>query len=228
MTAHVYDQFAVNIDRGKLLEHLHITAGSDDADVLDEMCREVEQIGCPKVMARTAYIEEKGTDFVVVDGIRLSSRVLRVNVDRAYKLVPYVATCGLELEQWSKGYPDILEQYWADAVKQWIMRQAVNAFRSMLDDEFGLTQTATMNPGSLEDWPISEQQHLFKLLGDPESAIGVTLTDSFLMIPSKSVSGICFPTEVNYSNCQLCPREECPGRIAPYDHDLYETKYTLP
>ncbi len=226
MAVHIYDQFSIHIDRGKLFDSLHVISDSDDGGVVERMCREAEQIGRPKVMARTAYIEEKGEDFIVVDGIRLSSRVLRINVDRAYKVVPYVATCGLELEQWSQGYSDFLERYWADAVKQWAMAEAVNSFRSTIGEDFGLAKTATMNPGSLEDWPISEQKPLFALLGDPEAAIGVSLTDSFLMIPSKSVSGICFPTESNYTNCQLCPREDCPGRVAPYDHELCEGKYS--
>ena len=72
-----------------------------------------------------------------------------------------------------------------------------------------------MNPGPLKDWPLGEQRQLFFLFGDVKQAIGVELTESFLMYPVKSVSGIIFPTEVNYENCQLCPRENCPGRRAP-------------
>ena len=50
--------------------------------------------------------------------------------------------------------------------------------------------------------------------------IGVNLTDSFLMIPRKSISGIYFPTEIKFYSCQLCPRERCIGRKAPYDSKL--------
>ena len=46
------------------------------------------------------------------------------------------------------------------------------------------------------------------------------LTDTFLMVPIKSVSGIFFPTEVSFESCQLCPRENCIGRRAPYDPAL--------
>jgi len=47
------------------------------------------------------------------------------------------------------------------------------------------------------------------------------------MVPVKSVSGILFPTEESFASCQLCPREVCPGRRAPYDPDLYDAKYRL-
>jgi len=40
------------------------------------------------------------------------------------------------------------------------------------------------------------------------------------MVPLKSVSGIYFPTEIKFESCQLCPREVCRGRVAPYDPDL--------
>jgi hypothetical protein len=53
----------------------------------------------------------------------------------------------------------------------------------------------------------------------------VTLTDSFLMVPTKSVSGIVFPTEVSFESCRLCPRSDCPGRRAKYDPNLWEQRY---
>jgi hypothetical protein len=42
------------------------------------------------------------------------------------------------------------------------------------------------------------------------------------MLPTKSVSGIFFPTETSYENCQLCPRENCPNRRAEYNKALEE------
>jgi hypothetical protein len=74
-----------------------------------------------------------------------------------------------------------------------------------------------MSVGSLEDWPISEQKQLFSLLGDVEAAIGVQLTSSMLMLPAKSESGIFFPSETTFLNCQLCPRQNCEGRKAAFD-----------
>ena len=82
-----------------------------------------------------------------------------------------------------------------------------------------------MAPGSLADWPITQQQQLFSLFGDVEAKIGVRLTDSFLMLPMKSVSGVYFPTETSFESCRLCPRKVCPGRRAPYDPKLWEERY---
>jgi hypothetical protein len=51
----------------------------------------------------------------------------------------------------------------------------------------------------------------------------VELTDSFLMIPNKTVSGIYFPTERDFRTCQVCHREKCPNRRAPFDQTLWES-----
>ena len=84
-----------------------------------------------------------------------------------------------------------------------------------------------MNPGSLADWPLREQRTLFALLGDVHGAIGVELTPSLLMTPTKSVSGILFPTAETFASCQLCPREECPNRRAVYDPLLFAQRYQI-
>ena len=83
-----------------------------------------------------------------------------------------------------------------------------------------------MNPGSgdVDIWPIEQQRELFSLFGDVKALIGVTLTDSFLMIPNKTVSGVFYPTEVDFVTCQLCHRERCPNRRAPFDAHLWDER----
>jgi hypothetical protein len=105
------------------------------------------------------------------------------------------------------------------------LRVASTALHDHLVDRYQLGETSTMAPGSLGDWPLSEQRPLFELLGGPQTAVGVELMDSLLMVPHKSVSGIRFPTEEHFESCQLCPRDGCSGRRAPYDEELYARRY---
>ncbi|MBL7126991.1 MAG: hypothetical protein ISS58_07330 [Dehalococcoidales bacterium] len=79
-----------------------------------------------------------------------------------------------------------------------------------------------MAPGSgaADVWPITQQKELFSIFGNVEDLIGVRLTDKYLMIPIKSVSGIFFQTKTTFITCQLCPREACIGRRAEYDLGL--------
>jgi hypothetical protein len=164
---------------------------------------------------------------VTVDGITFKSRVLRVNLENVYRVFPYVITCGLELEEWSKKIADFLQEFWAEEIKETVLYMARDSFIKQVREYHQLGQVARMNPGSLADWPIEEQRPLFTLLGNAQELIGVHLTSSLMMVPTKSVSGIIFPTEFDFTSCQLCPREVCPGRKAPYDKELYDKKYLL-
>jgi hypothetical protein len=220
----ILDRIPFTVNAEQLLKTIHMEKDSEDAPRVMELARAAESLGRPKAIFREAYVEARGEDTVVVNGVSFKSRVMRVNLDKVHRVFPFITTSGMELETWSSGLGNMLEGYWADAIK----RMALVSARAALDETLaGLSPgtLATMNPGSLEDWPISEQRPLFTLLGDPMRDIGVHLKETFLMIPTKTTSGIRFPTEVTYENCQLCARENCPGRRAPYDKTLYDRKY---
>jgi hypothetical protein len=131
------------------------------------------------------------------------------------------------MEEEASASKDLLEQYYLETIGDMALRSSRQYLEKYLKRHFGLGQLSRMNPGSLKDWPITEQKPLFSLFSGGEDLIGVRLTENMLMIPRKSVSGIFFPTEVTFFSCQLCPREGCPGRQAPYEETLRE-KYGLP
>jgi hypothetical protein len=221
----VLDTVAFEPEIAPLKKRLRIREGSPSEAELAALLPTAAEIAKPKALYRLVYIDKKMPDQVTIDGVTLHSRVLRVNLEAAHRAIVYVATCGTELHEWGESLDDMVHRYWADIIKEMALRDAMQALNQHLATFYELGKTAVMSPGSLADWPIREQRPLFKILGDPTTAIGVTLTDSFLMIPNKSVSGIRFPTEASFESCQLCPREGCPGRRAAYEPDLYERKY---
>jgi hypothetical protein len=214
-----------DIDLGQLKKNMRVKEGTEMVGKLEGMVREARKIARPKVCYRVAYVESKGDDHLMIERTRFTSRVLRVNLEKVYRLFPFVASCGLELEEWSKSVEGILEQFWAEEIKVLAVRGTIRYLHEHLTDRYQPGKMSRMNPGSLPDWPLSEQKPLFTLLGSGPAAIGVQLKDSFLMTPIKSVSGIWFPTEERFESCQLCPREKCPGRRAPYEPGLMERKY---
>jgi hypothetical protein len=208
-----------------LMKKLRLKEGSSHATKLKRLANEAQAIAKPRALYKVGFIESKGDDYVVIDGITLTSRVLRVNLEPAYRIFPYVATSGIELDDWARSMDDMLDRYSADMIAEMALRSAIQALKNHLEERYRPGATSVMSPGSLVEWPIEEQRQLFALLGNPKEAIGVQLLDSLLMIPTKSVSGIRFPTTESFESCQLCPREDCPGRRASYDEGLYERKY---
>lgn len=215
--------FSINFDQ--FAESLKVRPGSSQMDRLKSLLAEAQIVARPKGYYKVAYIQEKRDDRVLVGGITFTSRVLRVNLEKAHRIFPYIATCGEELEKWSKKFADFLDKYLVDAIKEKALRVALDFLYNDLMTRFQPGKISRMNPGSLPDWPLPEQAPLFTLLGEGPSAIGIRLNESFLMTPIKSVSGIWFPTEESFESCRLCPRENCPGRRAAFMPDLYEQKY---
>ncbi len=225
MDSIVLNPLPVAVDTPHLLDTLRLRPGSQRADEVQRLIDEAVAVARPKAIYKLAFVESRGADTVVLGGLTFTSRVLRVNLDGLNRVFAYVCTAGREVAAWAERHEDPLARYYADAINEAILRGAMLGFDRRLTQAYRLERTSRMNPGSLADWPLREQRVLFALLGDVTGAIGVILMDSLLMVPAKTVSGIIFPTEETFASCQLCPREVCPNRRAPYDATLFERKY---
>ncbi len=221
----VLGQIPFSLHEDELFERLRVRPSRPEAGEARRLAAEAQALARPKALYRMAWVEERGDDYVVVEGVRLSSRVLRVNLAEAHRVFAYAATGGLEMEAWQASQSDVLLSFWADAIAEMALRAAMAALDRHLQSIYDLPGLSRMNPGSLPNWPLTEQGPLFRILGDTDGSIGVQLTESFLMVPRKSVSGIQFPAEETFASCQLCPRSGCPNRRAPYDEALFERKY---
>jgi Vitamin B12 dependent methionine synthase, activation domain len=226
MDAVVLEDIPFQPDLQELKKKFRVKDGGGYGDGLARLVQEATALARPRALYRVAYVDSRSEDSVVIDGISFHSRVLQVNLENTHRVFPFVATCGTELHEWAAAHDDILLRYYADGISEVALRGALAVLQARLVEQFRLGHTATMSPGSLPDWPIQAQRPLFALLGNPEESIGVRLTDSLLMIPTKSVSGIRFPTEQTFASCQLCSREGCPGRQAPYEEGLLQARYS--
>lgn len=213
-------------DFDALARRLHVRAGSPQWDELHAYLTDLQAVARPKAFYKIAFIGQKGDDFLTIDGINFRSRILCVNLAEVHRVFACLATCGTELADRRKGEEDIVLQFWADAIMESAVRTANEALRADLAAHFETGKMAVMNPGSLKDWPITEQQPFFHLLGEGARQTGVELTESMLMVPAKSVTGLYFETETGFVNCQLCPRQACPNRRAVYQPGLMGQKYS--
>ena len=225
MDSIILDQIVFNPSPGRLFKKLRIKKGSKHEELVRDLIEQTSPIARPKAMFTITGIDEINDTGVILGGILMESRVMRVNLSEVHRVFPYIATSGKELFDWTQSKDDILEKFYAEEISQMALRTAGDTLLSHLKETYQLGKTASMNPGSLEDWPITAQPSLFKLLGDPEQAIGVKLMESMLMVPNHSVSGIRFVSESDFSNCELCQKGNCSHRRAPYKPELLKTKY---
>jgi hypothetical protein len=127
----------------------------------------------------------------------------------------FVCTAGSELEEFSKAQMkigNIPEGYVADMAGSVIVEAAMDKIQERLSEEkkmTGLKITNRYSPGYC-GWRVDEQQKLFSLL--PEKTCNIRLTESSLMLPIKSVSGIIgIGSEVRFNpyTCNICEMDQC-------------------
>ena len=200
-------------------EKLVSMAPEEYEEELAEMLEEARSAARPVVLFGVCTTQKQNEQIVLVNEVPVHSALASEKLSQRNRCFPYIGTCGRELEEWSVKYKaDPLAEYWADEIKKYFLGRILVEFRTHLKEIYHLGGHLTaLNPGSIESWPISGQEDLFGVLGGRvfvEEQIGVIYTDSYLMLPSKSVSGISFESEVFYENCQYCPLDKCPNRRA--------------
>ena len=209
------------LDTAQLAETLKIR--SSMLDEFSALVGQAADVAQPKVLLRDAFVEEHGNNSVIIQGVRFYSTVLRHNLEGIGRVFPYITTCGREVEELPIDPKDFVLGSWLHYIKLELLKHCFPVLRDAVSTRFGVAKTSSMNPGSGDAsvWPIEQQVGLFSLFGDVEALVGVRLTESFLMDPDVSTSGILFPSEADYKNCQLCHRENCPNRSAPFNAELW-------
>ena len=160
----VLNSIPVNIELKDVLKLLHLRKNYEHVTkTVQELIELVRLIANPKAVYEVSYVENKNEDSLYIGGIKFTSRVLRVNLDKVERVFPYVATCGRELETIVVPPDDVMKSYYLDTIKRAILNSARNYLEDYLMKNYALGQLSRMNPGSLEDWPITQQKELLNI-----------------------------------------------------------------
>lgn len=221
----ILKNFSLFIDKEAIKNRLKIKDGTEDEKEIEELIDEAIKTGKPKAIYTEGFIEEKKDETVKINGIIFESKLLKKNLQNVNKVFPFIATSGIEMENKKFDSGDFLKKYWWDTLKEQFLGIAIGQLADYLKKKFFKENLSIMSPGDGEFglWRIEEQKKLFSFFGDTEKLIGVKLTDSNLMIPEKSLSGIMFSTEKDFRSCKVCRRENCPSRSAEFDEELWNS-----
>jgi len=178
----------------------------------------------PKGISSPVKIKQISFSSGIVDLINGFSLNFSPSIMNLLKGVSYlvlgVATIGSSLENkvfelFSQGeYPQAIA---LDAVGTVSVRSLSNYMRSLVcreAKEQNLQTTKYFSPGSA-DWDISQQKNIFQMI--PVDKIGVKLTESYMMIPQKSLSWIIGIGKITITakyvhSCKICQATNCQFR----------------
>jgi hypothetical protein len=148
-----------------------------------------------------------------IKGVELKiDKIIALHLKYADTVAIFAATIGSEFDQYLSELKnkDILDSYLADTIGSELVENVGDWLEIKLKNIIGSKNISNrLSPGYC-GWKVSEQHKLFSLL--PHNFCGITLNDSALMKPIKSISGIIGIGEklkrLDYQ-CKICSLENC-------------------
>ncbi|MFC2070583.1 vitamin B12 dependent-methionine synthase activation domain-containing protein [Chloroflexota bacterium] len=160
------------------------------------------------------------SQIILEDSIILQSSILARLLERCEQTVIFALTIGNHLEDMTAYLADnghVLQATVLDAIGSNATEQLafyVEDVIGKLVGYNGLVISRRFSPGYC-DWDVSQQEMIFRAL--QEEPIDIRLTEEYLMLPRKSISGIIGIGSSNnaiesYNPCSTCQATDCPGR----------------
>lgn len=168
---------------------MRVSPKTDDARILeliDSCCEEVDRYVRPKTLHRIFDCTVRD-DSVTVEGYVFKSRRLAENLNDCTKVCIFGATLGTECDRLLRTYTS--EDITRSAVLQACLASKIEEVCDNLEDTLksqGFRLRQRYSPGYF-DLDITENKKIFELL-ELTKRIGLTVTDTCQMIPTKSVT----------------------------------------
>lgn len=183
-------------------------------EVLD-IARGIENICGSYILSDTVSFDLGNNITTINQMFFKTEKVVTRQLWQAEMIAIFICTAGKELEEFSKQQMksgNIPEGYIADMAGSLIVEAAMDKIQAKLASEMdkkGYGITNRYSPGYC-GWKVEEQQKLFQLM--PKGLCNISLGESSLMQPIKSVSGVIgIGTGVknNPYTCSLCNMKNC-------------------
>ena len=215
----------LDIDKQDILSHIGY---NDDyqpsgriASMVDDYIENYHDLlapSCAYVIRDIVGVE--GKRVTIENDITFESGVVARLAEKSCRMAVFALTIGNYLEEMVAHLAEghlVLQATVLDAVGSGVAEKlaaCVGEKINALAAAEGLVTSRRFSPGYC-DWEVSQQELVFRALG--EGTAGIRLTRSLLMIPRKSVSGVIGigPAEKEvdrYNPCGTCKKKDCPGR----------------
>ena len=133
----VLDNIPVTLEPEKVMKRLRVRGREAQ---IEEMVRELIDIALPVARPRAVYavlpINDRTDNTVDIAGVRLTSRVLKINLDKVNRVFPYVATCGREMHELTEPSTDLLRAYCLDIIKMMVLGSAMTYLTKYIDNRY--------------------------------------------------------------------------------------------
>ena len=189
--------------------------------MIDEIAGEAEKAATPRhCTVSDELCRDGGELFLKSSGMALEGQSIKNHLKNCDKVILLAATLGIETDRLIRMYEarDMTRAVIFDACASALIETCCDGICTSLEREAGkegLYPTKRFSPG-YGDMPLSAQPGLIRVL-DAQRKIGLTLSDSLIMLPRKSVTAIIGLSRERQScggyGCDMCSMNKtCPNR----------------
>lgn len=178
------------MDKKEVLRYLRTNSKTEDEKILslvDEAAEAVENTAEIKTLYRVFDCVVNGSS-VVIDGVEFKSVRFAETLKGCKRVIIFGATLGIGIDRLIKtsSATDMAKAMAQQAAAATLIEEVCDSLEEDIKSELGVSLRRRYSPGYF-DLDITEQKKLFSLI-DITKRIGITLTDSCQMMPSKSVT----------------------------------------
>lgn len=195
------------------------TADDRTLAMIDEAFADIEKAAGPKSICRIFNMEQDADGQIIIGKMKITSRSLSRNLRGCTKVILFGATLGIGVDRiiTRASLTDMSKAVVLQACAAACLEEFCDMEQARLAEELeaeALYLRPRFSPG-YGDFDIAFQKPLMQML-DCAKSIGLTMTDSYMMTPTKSVTALIGAGTMKIrcpaAGCESCGKTDCEYR----------------
>ena len=210
----------MDVSQKEIEWYLGCHGGADDRTraMINDCLFQLRQTATPHTVTQEAALSIDG-DRLQIGSLSVTSHALAQHLKHCERAVLIAATLGPGVDRLlhRQSYTDMSRAVVMQACAAAMIEAVCEDMQKIVEEsakERGLYIRPRFSPG-YGDWPLTDQQALLNML-EASKRIGLTVTDSLMLAPTKSVTAVIGLTREKGSchvhKCASCPKTDCPFR----------------
>ena len=197
------------------------TADERTRMMIEDAFSEVEKAAGPKSICRIFDVNQNTDGRITIENMEIDSRSLSRNLKGCVKIVLFGATLGAGIDHLIRrtsltdmSRAVIQQACAATLLEEYCDEKQLEIGCELEQEKDGLYLRPRFSPG-YGDFDIHYQKQLMQIL-DCAKKIGLTMTDSYMMTPTKSVTAVIGVSPIRercpVAGCETCDKTDCEYR----------------
>ncbi|MCR5177134.1 MAG: methionine synthase [Anaerovibrio sp.] len=220
----IFNSQILDIDRKEAKRYAGLQKSNFDDKIIDEACELARLIINPRGIWEQYDYDEISQTIKASPEFQLKGNSIKKHLTGCKKVILIAVTVGIEIEnkitslfkEGKYGLSLILDAAATAAVEQ-SADQMEKAIKNQVVKQ-GYNMKWRFSPG-YGDWPIQQQPEIVKAV--QAEAIGISLTESMMLEPRKSITALiglyeeaneCI-MDISNKGCSSCNKTDCPSRV---------------